>query len=389
MTDTDDALPAAARAVEASEGGKSRRRRAKRPFESMELSIDDFDAEGRGVARDPSGKVVFVSGALAGERVVAMQRKRRRAFDEASTEQVLEASPDRVTPECEYFGTCGGCTLQHLDYPAQLAFKQANLERTLASVGGVSPERWLAPIAAEPWHYRRRARLGAKYLAPKDKMMVGFRERHAPYVTEMLSCRTISSPASARLAALRELFHSMDARARIPQVEVAVAGERVAFVIRHMDPLSTADTDKLKAFARKTKTEIWLQSGGPETVAPLGGAAPEPLSYRLACADATIQFAPNDFVQINAAVNEQLVAAAVDLLELDGSERVLDLFCGIGNFSLAIARRAGSVLGVEVSAEMTRRAAANARRNGIGNARFAPARPAARESARGAAGRRA
>lgn len=334
-----------------------------------EIEIEDLDHEGRGVGRVDS-KVVFVDGALPGERVRATVRRRRKKFNEGTVIEVLRASPDRVEPRCPHFGICGGCSLQHLSPDAQVQIKAHRLLEDLSRIGGVAPREVLEPIQAEPWSYRRKARLAVRYVAGKGGALVGFRERKTTYIADIHGCPVLRDPAGHRIDALRDLISGMDANARIPQVEVAVAGERLSMVVRHLDPLTSADRDRLKSFARREHVSVWLQPGGPETVAALYPELPPPLSYRIPEFDVEVQFEPTDFAQVNAAVNELLVSRAVGLLEIEPGHRVLDLFCGVGNFTLPLARRARSVLGVEGSAGLIGRARANAHRNRIGNVEF-------------------
>jgi 23S rRNA (uracil1939-C5)-methyltransferase len=330
-----------------------------------EADIVDLSHEGHGVAR-LDGKAVFVTDALPGERVVLRRVRRHRNFDEAVLESVLEASPDRVTPACPHYGTCGGCALQHLSPAAQLAFKQGQLLENLARLGGVAPERMLEPLAGPVWGYRRRARLGIKYVPRKGRVVVGFRERAAPYVADLHECRVLAAPLGTLIDPLAELIGSLSIAARVPQAEVAVAANGCAMVLRVLDPPSAADLERLREFERGHGIRIHLQPGGPSSVAPL---TPDqaPLHYGLPEFGVTLEFEPTDFIQVNGALNETMVRRAVELLDPQAGDRVLDLFCGLGNFSLPLARRCEQVLGVEGDAGLVSRALRNAARQGIGN----------------------
>ena len=333
-----------------------------------EADIVDLSHEGHGVAK-PDGKAVFVADALPGERVVLRRIGRRRNYDEAVLEQVLVASPDRVPAECPHFGVCGGCALQHLAPTAQLAFKQAQLLENLARLGSVQPEHVLEPLTGPVWGYRRRARLGIKLVPRKGRVLVGFRERSAPYVADLHECRVLAPPAGSLMDPLAELVAGLSIAARVPQAEVAVTDDACALVLRVLDEPSADDLAKLRQFEAAHPVRFYLQSGGVETVRPLEQGQP-PLGYALPAFGLRLEFEPTDFIQVNGALNEAMVSRAVELLEIEPSHAVLDLFCGLGNFSLPLATRAREVVGVEGDAGLVARAAANARRNAIGNASF-------------------
>lgn len=333
-----------------------------------EADVVDLSHEADGVTRI-DGKAVFVAGALPGERVVLRRVRRHRNFDEAELESVLVASPDRVAAPCPHYGTCGGCALQHLAPAAQLVFKQSQLLENLARLGGVEPTRVLEPLTGPVWGYRRRARLGIKHVTRKGRVLVGFRERAAPYVADLHECRILAPPLDRLIDPLAELVGSLSIAARLPQAEVAAADNACAMVLRVLDPLTAADLDRLREFERTQGVRIYLQPGGPTTVAPLTSGQ-EPLRYRLDAFDVTLEFEPTDFIQVNAVLNEAMVGRAVALLDPQPGDRVLDLFCGLGNFSLPLARRAGGVLGVEGDAALVERARRNAGRQAIGNVEF-------------------
>ncbi|MCS6946907.1 MAG: 23S rRNA (uracil(1939)-C(5))-methyltransferase RlmD [Steroidobacteraceae bacterium] len=332
--------------------------------------VSDLNHDGAGVLRDErDGKTIFVAGALPGEQVRFRRIRTHRAFDEAELIDVLRPAPFRIAPRCEHFGVCGGCALQHADAAAQLQAKERQLRETLARIAGVEPAEWLAPIAAEPWHYRRRARLGVKFVAKKGRVLVGFRERRQPYVAELKHCVILAPQVGSLLNALAELIGGLSVRAAIPQIEVAVAEQTTALTLRVLAPLTAADRAALLAFEARHGLRFLLQPGGPASIEPLAGSWPS-LSYRLPAFALEMEFGPVDFIQINAQVNERMVAQAVRLLDAGTSARVLDLYCGIGNFSLPLARCGATVVGVEGDSAMVARARANAARNGIANAQF-------------------
>ena len=333
--------------------------------EPERVRIDALSHDGRGVAH-VDGKAVFVPGALAGEEVRVQRVRRHRGHDEARLLEVLTASPARVAPRCEYFGVCGGCALQHLAHPAQLAAKQDALLESLKRIGGVVPETVLAPLAGPAWHYRRRARLSVRRVAAKDRVLVGFRERASVYVTDMRHCDVLAEPAGSLVGALADLIAGLGVSNRIPQVEVTATRQGTVLVLRVLDPPDAQDRAQLEAFAEKHGVTFYLQPGGPETARPLMGDVALP-SYRLDDFDVEIAFAPTDFVQVNGELNARLVAHALAQLVPTATDEVLDLYCGVGNFTLPLARRAARVTGVEGDVGLVERARDNARRNALDN----------------------
>jgi len=330
------------------------------PFEAR---VVDLAHDGRGVAK-LDGKTVFISDVLPGERVLASRVSRRRSHDDAVLVEVLEASADRVEPRCPHFGVCGGCSLQHMAPAAQLAAKERTLHDNLERLGTVAAASRWAPIPGPAWGYRRRARLGARRVDKKGRVLVGFRERRAPLVTEMDRCAVLAGGVGDMIPALAQLIGGLTIARRVPQVEVAVGDARRAFVFRVLDPPAPADLAALDRFGAERGVDVWLQPSGPETLAPLHPDTPRP-RYRLAEFDLEIEFLPTDFVQVNAVINERAVARAVELLAPAAGDRVVDLFCGLGNFSLALARRGARVRGVEGDAGLVRRARENAARNAL------------------------
>ncbi len=333
----------------------------------FEAAITGLSHEGRGVAQH-EGKVVFIDGALAGERVKARLTRPHRRFDEAEVIELIEASPDRVPPRCAHFGVCGGCTLQHMRDTAQIHAKQGVLLDNLRKLGKVEPETLLPPLSGPLWGYRRRARLGVKWVAKKGKVLVGFRERGSPYLAELHRCEVLDASVGGRLEELAELIAGLQARERIPQIEVAVGDNATALVLRHLEPLSADDRERLKGYAQATGLHLFLQPAGPQSVQRLWPEACE-LYYTLPAHGVRIDFLPVDFTQVNGELNRKMVDLALELLDPQPHERVLDLFAGLGNFTLPMARRAREVVAVEGDEAMVRRAEDNARRNGLSNTR--------------------
>ena len=337
-------------------------------------SVAGLTHEGEGVVR--GGKTVFVAGALPGERIRFRRSRRHRQHDDGELLEVLEPSPERVAPGCPHFAVCGGCTLQHLEPSAQLLAKEQELKDTLARVARAAPARWLAPLAGPAWGYRRRARLGAKFVRRKGRVVVGFRERAAPYVADLRTCPVLAPPAGTLIEPLAELLTGLTIRERVPQIELAVGDDATALVLRVLEPPGQEDLARLKAFAADHGLRLYLQPAGLGSVSELtadtagGGAAARPLHYGLERFGLTLEFAPTDFIQVNRAVNDPLVARAVELLAPGPDSRVLDLYCGIGNFTLALAKSAGSAVGIEGEPALVSRARANAVRNRITNVEF-------------------
>lgn len=323
--------------------------------------------QGEGVVH--GGKTVFVAGALPGERIRFRRTRRHRQHDDGELIEVLESSPARVIPRCAHFGVCGGCALQHLSPVAQLAAKDTELRDTLARVARVAPGTWLPPLAGPAWAYRRRARLGAKFVRKKGCVVVGFRERAHPYVAQLVHCDVLAPPAGELLAPLAQVLNGLSIREQLPQIEVAVADNATALVLRILGTPTDEDLALLRNFAATYGVRLYLQPKGLDSVRELSAMA-EPLRYRLPRFGVELEFAPTDFLQVNGALNEALVACAVQLLDLTPSSLVLDLYCGLGNFTLPLARCAGFAVGVEGEGALVERARANARHNGIANAEF-------------------
>jgi len=342
----------------------------------FQIDILGLTHDGRGVARRPdgkapseSGKAIFVAGALPGERVMAQQTARSRHFDEAKTLEVLRASDDRVTPRCPHFGTCGGCALQHLAEDKQIHAKQRVLLENLERIGHVTPESVLPPLTDVAWGYRRKGRFSVRRVEKKDKTLVGFRENDPRFVADLSECHTVIPQIGMKVSALSALIDGMDGRREIPQVEFIAGDDTVVLVFRHLAPLTERDRNALVAFAQEHGFAIFLQPGGLDSVHALWPDNPR-LAFRLPQWDVELQFRPLDFIQVNAGLNQKMIASALTLLNAQPDERVLDLFCGLGNFTLPLARGVREVVGVEGDAGLVRRARENAAHNSLGNAEF-------------------
>lgn len=325
--------------------------------------------EGDGIVRE--GKAVFVAGALPGEIIRYRRSVRHRQYDEGLLLEVLQSSTARVTPACAHFGVCGGCALQHLAPAAQLAAKENELRAALERVAQVTPRSWLPALAGPVWAYRRRARLSAKFVAKKGRVLVGFRERFKSYVSAIAGCEVLAPAAAALLEPLSTVLTQLSIRERVPQVEVSVADNAVALVLRVLAEPDSSDLERLRRFEARHAVRLYLQMGGLDSVRRLTAVpGEEMLRYALPAFALELEFGPTDFIQVNRHINEALVARALELLELDADSRVLDLYCGIGNFTLPLARRARAAVGVEADARLIATARHNAERHALGNAEF-------------------
>ena len=332
------------------------------------LEVESLDLEAQGVAHRADGKVVFIEGALPGERVQVNVARKKNQWEQGQMSALARESAQRVRPGCPHFGlhagACGGCKMQHLHPSAQVAVKQRVLEDNLWHLAKVRPERILRPIEGPAWGYRDRARLSVRFVAKKGAVLIGFHERKSRYVADMQVCPVLPPRVSAMLLPLRELVGGMDQRDRLPQIELAVGDGVTALVLRHLEPLSAADVQRLRDFGAAQDVQWWLQPKGPESVHRLDEGGAE-LAYRLPEYGITLPFKPTDFTQVNAYINRVLVDRAVRLLDAQPQERVIVWFCGLGNFTLPLATRARQVLGVEGSETLVARARDNARLNGL------------------------
>jgi len=353
----------------------SRRRRKKLPTTPLELEISALSHEGRGIAHH-EGKVVFVEGALPGEKVEAVLTDRRSKYDQAKLVEVHSPSPDRIEPACEYASICGGCSLQHFDPRAQLAFKESMLFEKLDHAVQGQQYTHMDPLRGPVLGYRRKARLAVRYVHKKEQVLVGFREKGSTFITNMSSCEVLDQRVSSMLPALSALVSSLESFREIPQIEVA-AGDpdldapTTALVFRHLKALGDADQEKLVSFARENSFALYLQPGGMDTVHKVHPkSGPDRLYYHLPAESLALGFHPTDFTQVNADINRLMIGQALQLLELQQDDRLLDLFSGLGNFTLAAARRCQHVTGVEGSQAMVERGMENARLNNISNTEF-------------------
>ena len=326
--------------------------------------IESLDREGQGVAH-VEGKVIFVEGALPGETVEYASYRRKPAFEQARTTRVIRASAARVAPRCPHFGTCGGCSMQHADMSTQVAAKQRVLEDAFWHIGRVHPETMLPPVHGPAWGYRHRARLSARFVPKKGGSLVGFRERHSTYVADMKGCEVLPPPVARLLLPLRALINSLSMAERLPQIEVAVGDRVTVLVFRNLLPFTPDDEAKLRAFADEHGVQAWLQPKGPDTAYPFHPLDAPALDYALPEFGVRIGFLPTDFTQVNHAVNQVMVRRALALLDPRPGERVGDLFCGLGNFTLPIAGSGAEVTGYEGNGGLVSRARANAAANGL------------------------
>jgi 23S rRNA (uracil1939-C5)-methyltransferase len=362
---------------------RRKQRERLRQQEPLTFTIESLSHEGRGVSHygshpehnpDKAGKKVFVSFALPHEIVTAKVTESFKKYEEADTITVSNPSPDRVEPVCPHFTVCGGCSLQHWSTDAQIAFKQSVLAEHFKHFGDLTPDEWLPPLRSTRTDYRRKARLGAKFVFKKDSMLLGFRERSSGWLADMDVCKVLDAQIGERLVDLKAMLSSLAGRETIPQLEMAVGDDGVAMIVRHLQPLSDADTQIILDFAAPLGWQVYLQPAGYDSVHRIDQPdAPMRLHYELPDFGVRFAFSPLDFTQVNRDINRQMVSLAVDMLDLKAGERVLDLFCGLGNFSLPLARRVGEtgqVIGVEGSSEMVERGFENAKLNGLNNLEF-------------------
>ncbi|MDD5365322.1 MAG: 23S rRNA (uracil(1939)-C(5))-methyltransferase RlmD [Gallionellaceae bacterium] len=331
---------------------------------SYRLTIESLDHDGRGVAHH-EGKAIFVDGALTGEVVDASPYRKKDNYEQAQVERIVRTSATRVKPGCQWFGVCGGCTHQHLHESAQVAAKQRILEDCLTHIGKVKPEAMLSPIHGPTWGYRTKARLSVRHVAKKGGVLVGFHERRSSYVADMHGCEVLPPRIGRMLPAMRALVASLAIRDRLPQIEVAVGDTVAVLVFRILEALTPEDEDKVRAFAEAHQVQVWLQPKGPDTAQPFHPLDAPPLAYTLPEFGLSMPFKPTEFTQVNHGVNRMLVRRAIRMLDPQPNDSIADFFCGLGNFTLPIARRGARVLGIEGSSALVSRALENARLNGL------------------------
>jgi 23S rRNA (uracil1939-C5)-methyltransferase len=338
-------------------------------FEIKQAVIESLDQEGRGVAH-VDGKTIFIDGALPNEKVTFQSHMAKSSYEVANVVEVLKQSNQRVTPKCVHFGKCGGCKLQHLDFAAQVAAKQRLLEKDLWHIGKVKAENMLPPLYGPTWGYRHKARLSVKYVEKKQRVLVGFNEKATRFVADMNSCEVLVPEVSALIEPLQQLILELSLKDKIPQIELAV-GEPVddkpviVLILRIMGPLPLQDEVLLKSFADAHAVQIWTQTKGPDTIKPFYPSGAAQLQYRLPEFGLTYPFKPNEFTQVNPQINQVMIRRAMQLLAPQAHERIADFFCGIGNFTLPIARSGAQVLGLEGLENLVERADESARLNSI------------------------
>jgi len=350
---------------------KKYRRRKSVPSEPVEVKIDAMSHEGRGIARI-EGKTTFVDGALPGETVEMQYVYSRGKFDEGKTINVIEASADRVDPPCQHFGICGGCSMQHLAVDAQIQHKQSILKEQLTHFAQTQPEEWLPPLQADLLGYRRKARLGVRYVMKKERTLIGFREKHSNFLADIDECPVLVERVSKLLIPMSRLIDTMEGRQFIPQIEVSSGDDKTALIVRHLKPLNESDRNKWVEFGRENNLVIYLQPKGPDTVNRVWPVEDEEaqLSYRHPHYNLELLQSPLDFAQVNGSINRKMVPFALELLDVKRTDRVLDLFCGLGNFTLPLATQAEFVVGVEGVQDMVDRGTENANHNNLTNVEF-------------------
>lgn len=337
--------------------------------EVLTLEVVDLSHEGQGIAKH-NGRAVFIDGVLPGETVTVQLLRHRKGIQEAILKEVITPSPDRVEPKCQHYKLCGGCVEQHLDSAKQLQFKQSQLLENMVRIGKVEVPEVLPPLQARVWNYRRRARLGARFVIQKNRTLVGFRERSGSKLADIQRCVVLHEPLDQLIEPLSIMLGQLSVRDKVPQVECAVADNITALVIRILDDLTEHDLELLESFQSQHQVQIYLQREGYDSIKPLTPEATQPLLYRLPASNLEYEFLPNDFIQVNGELNQLMISKALELLKVSSEDNVADFFCGIGNFSLPLAQRAHSVLGVEGEVSLVARAKANAARNGLTNVEF-------------------
>jgi len=349
-----------------------RRRKQKLPQDPVQVSIESVSHDGKGVCHIDD-MTVFIDGALEGEELTFLYTNKRKNVAEGKVHEVIKASPFRVEPQCPHFAICGGCSLQHLAETQQIIMKQGVLLENLKRIGKTEPETVLEPLTGPHYEYRKKARLGARFVIKKDKMLVGFREKHSNFLAELETCKVLHPDVGLHLTDLAELLRSLSIYKQIPQIEVAFGDEQGAFIIRHLEPFTEGDKQKLMAYAQKMNLHMYLQPKGPDSINRLWPESADdfnPLSYTLPEHDIVHEFKPTDFTQVNSEINRKMINLALELLNPQPNDKVLDLFCGLGNFTLPLARKVAQATGVEGSSDLVIRARENAEKNSIENVDF-------------------
>ena len=349
---------------------KRRRKRKALPAEPVTVTIESLSHDGRGIAR-VEGKTLFVDGALPGEELECTYSFVGSRYSEARASKVITASPERVEPHCSKANVCGGCNLQHMSSSQQIKSKQQTLCEQFEHFGGIESPPLIEPLLGEVWAYRRKARLGVRYVPKKGGVLVGFREKRNSFITDIDECPVLDKRVGELITPLRQLLAGLEAKASIPQIEVSLGDTNGALVFRHLELLSDEDKLCLSEFGATHQLWIYLQAAGPDSVHRIYPEKQDGyLSYEFPELSLQMLFHPMDFTQVNASINQTMVTRALEYLELNEDDRVLDLFCGLGNFTLPIAKFCNEVVGVEGSDAMVKRGEMNASHNGINNARF-------------------
>lgn len=342
----------------------------------IEVVIEDLSHDGRGIARI-NGKVMFVNGALPGEKVMVKHTGGNKNFEEGITLEVLQASEDRVEAQCKFYDVCNGCTMMHLSPKKQIEFKQNTLKQNLLKMAKLQPQSWLEPLTADSWHYRRRARLSVRWVIAKDKVLVGFREKIGRYVADMDYCEILQKPLDDLLAPLAVMIEKLFIRQHIAQIEASIADDDVALIVRHLKPIREDDEKILLDFAKQHNVRIYSQSKGPKTIFEMTDSSTDgttdtskPLFFDMPAYNIRMEFLPSDFIQVNAKMNEKMIAQTMDLLNINTDDVILDLFCGLGNFTLPLATQVKEVVGIEGEKTLVERADHNAQLNKLENISF-------------------
>ena len=343
----------------------SRRRKVKPKV--YEISIESLSNEGRGISHYDD-KIIFTRGALPGERVIASRSLSRAKYEEADVVDILESSPDRIEPKCDVYGICGGCSFQHLSSKNQINAKQSWLKSAFMGQAKIEPKKWLQPLQVESWGYRRKARLGVRYVAKKEKVLVGFRERKSSFITVMSRCEVLHPSLGDNLELLGECIGKLSIKKHVPQIEVAIAELDTILILRHLEPMTKGDESILKEYGDKLAITWYTQSGGLETIKSL--VEPVNLTYSITDHNIEMSFLPNDFTQVNFALNQKMINLAIELLDLNSEDEIIDLFCGLGNFTLPISRYVKRIVGIEGDSGLVERAKENAKMNEVSNAFF-------------------